>query len=120
MKSNQFGEPGNDDFTVELSIKFTENYPEGIPETTIDGIDEQFEVTRIFEAIEKMKAVAEENLCMVMVFSIVSAMQEEIEELLNVKRRRLLEIEQKIGKCCDAEEFTRLEGEIRCGAEGGK
>ncbi|CAI5438332.1 unnamed protein product [Caenorhabditis angaria] len=43
MKSNQFGEPGNDDFTVELSIKFTENYPEGIPETTIDGIDEKFE-----------------------------------------------------------------------------
>ncbi|CAI5439363.1 unnamed protein product [Caenorhabditis angaria] len=77
----QFGEPGNDDFTVELSIKFTD--PEGIPETTIDGIDEKFEVTRIFEAIEKMKAVAEENLCMVMVFAIVSAMQEEIEELLN-------------------------------------
>ncbi|CAI5448698.1 unnamed protein product [Caenorhabditis angaria] len=48
---------------------------------TIDGIDEKFEVTRIFEAIEKMKAVAEENLCMVMVFAIVSAMQEEIEEL---------------------------------------
>ncbi|CAI5443262.1 unnamed protein product [Caenorhabditis angaria] len=95
LKSNQFGEPGNDDFTVELSIKFTENYPEGIPETTIDGIDEKFEVTRIFEAIEKMKAVAEENLCMVMVFAIVSAMQEEMEELLNVKRRRLLEIEQK-------------------------
>ncbi|CAI5440766.1 unnamed protein product [Caenorhabditis angaria] len=104
MKSNQFGEPGNDDFTVELSIKFTENYPEGIPEITIDGIDEKF---------EKMKAVAEENLCMVMVFAIVSTMQEEIEELLNVKRRRLLEIEQK-GTTLNLSDMTLIgaQGEV--------
>ncbi|CAI5438026.1 unnamed protein product [Caenorhabditis angaria] len=112
LKSNQFGEPEDDDFTVELGIKFTENYPDEIPEITIDGIDEEFEEIRIFEAIEKMKAVAEENLGMVMVFAIVSAMQEEIGELLNVKKAekdKVLEIEKEAK---EAESRKKFEGTV--------
>lgn len=58
-----------------------------IPIITLNGIEDAFTAERIAESIDKLRSVAEENLGMVMVFAIVSALQDEIGELVDVKKR---------------------------------
>ncbi|EGT31286.1 hypothetical protein CAEBREN_06093 [Caenorhabditis brenneri] len=112
LKSNQYEDPTDDDFDVTLGIEFPEKYPDEIPIITLSGIEDAFTEERIAEAIEKLKAVAEENLGMVMVFAIVSALQDEIGELVEVKKQAKeakVEIEKEKK---EAESRKKFEGTI--------
>ncbi|KHJ84794.1 RWD domain protein [Oesophagostomum dentatum] len=74
LKSNQENESSSD-FEVALVIELPENYPDVIPRISLEGIDELFSQERIQKTIELLENEAANNIGMVMVFSIVSALQ---------------------------------------------
>ncbi|CAB04837.2 RWD domain-containing protein [Caenorhabditis elegans] len=112
LKSNQYEDPTDDDFDVELGIEFTENYPDEIPIITLNGIEDAFTAERIAESIDKLRSVAEENLGMVMVFAIVSALQDEIGELVDVKKRAKEEKVEIEKEKKEAESRKKFEGTV--------
>uniref|UniRef100_A0A8R1IVP8 RWD domain-containing protein n=1 Tax=Caenorhabditis japonica TaxID=281687 RepID=A0A8R1IVP8_CAEJA len=112
LKSNMHDEATDDDFEVSLNISFPENYPDTIPEISLDGIEDEFTAERITSAVEKLNAVAEENVGMVMVFAIVSALQDEIGELVELRKQAseaIVEIEKEKK---EAESRKKFEGTV--------
>lgn len=112
LKSNQYEDPTDDDFDVSLGIEFPEKYPDEIPIITLSGIEDAFSEERIAESINKLQSVAEENLGMVMVFAIVSALQDEIGELVEVKKQAKEEIKEIEKEKKEAESRKKFEGTI--------
>ncbi|KAK6728270.1 hypothetical protein RB195_005733 [Necator americanus] len=92
LKTNQENECDSD-FEVALVIGLPENYPDVIPRISLEGIDHLFSEERIRKAVEMLENEASNNLGMVMVFSIVSALQEEMGALLAEKKK---EAERKV------------------------
>ncbi|RCN48557.1 RWD domain protein [Ancylostoma caninum] len=74
LKSNQEDECDSD-FEITLVIELPENYPDVIPRISLEGVDHLFSEERIRKAVESLENEATNNLGMVMVFSIVSALQ---------------------------------------------
>ncbi|PIC54891.1 hypothetical protein B9Z55_003959 [Caenorhabditis nigoni] len=112
LKSNQYDDPSDDDFDVSLGIEFTESYPDEIPIITLAGIEDVFSEERISESIQKLRAVAEENLGMVMVFAIVSALQDEIGDLVELKKKAKEEIKEIEKEKKEAESRKKFEGTV--------
>ncbi|EFO83757.1 hypothetical protein GCK72_001557 [Caenorhabditis remanei] len=112
LKSNQYDDPTDDDFDVSLGIEFPEKYPDEIPKITLSGIEDAFTEERIAESIQKLQSVAEENLGMVMVFAIVSALQDEIGELVEVKKKAKEEIKEIEKEKKEAESRKKFEGTV--------
>ncbi|CAB3408356.1 unnamed protein product [Caenorhabditis bovis] len=112
LKSNQFGEPEDDDFEVTLHVNFPENYPDVAPELSLSGIEDIFKEERIEEVLKKLYAAAEENLGMVMVFAIVSALQEEIGELMNDRKKAKELIVEAEKEAKEAETRKKFEGTV--------
>lgn len=109
LKSNQENECESD-FDVVLVLELPENYPDVIPRISIEGIDDLFSSERIEQTVEVLKNEATNNLGMVMVFSIVSALQDEIGNLLDEKKK---EFEKKV-----EEEKEKVEAVSRKKFEG--
>lgn len=109
LKSNQENE-SESDFDVVLVLELPENYPDVIPRISIEGIDDLFSSERIEQTVEVLKNEATNNLGMVMVFSIVSALQDEIGNLLDEKKK---EFEKKV-----EEEKEKVEAVSRKKFEG--
>ncbi|XP_025921758.1 RWD domain-containing protein 1 isoform X3 [Apteryx rowi] len=90
-------EAGENDETVQTTLKFTyrEKYPDETPLYEIVSQEnlEDNDVTDIIKLLEKQ---AEENLGMVMIFTLVSAVQEKLNEIVDqIKTRREEEKKQK-------------------------
>ncbi|KAM6139094.1 RWD domain-containing protein 1 isoform 2-T2 [Phoenicopterus ruber ruber] len=90
-------EAGANDETVQTTLKFTyrEKYPDETPLYEIvsqENLDDN-DVTNIIKLLEQQ---AEENLGMVMIFTLVSAVQEKLNEIVDqIKTRREEEKKQK-------------------------
>ncbi|CAI4226778.1 unnamed protein product [Auanema sp. JU1783] len=82
LKSNQEEDATAHDFELSLLLELGGNYPDELPEVSVEGLDGIFPDERIEEISNKLDAEAENYKGMVMVFSIVSAMQEEIGMLI--------------------------------------
>ncbi|CAI2298710.1 unnamed protein product [Caenorhabditis sp. 36 PRJEB53466] len=112
LKSNQYDDPTDDDFEVSLGITFPETYPDTIPEISLNGIEDVFSEERIEKSVRKLRATAEENVGMVMVFAVVSALQDEIGELVEVKKRAKDEIHEIEKEKKEAESRKKFEGTV--------
>ncbi|XP_010130213.1 PREDICTED: RWD domain-containing protein 1, partial [Buceros rhinoceros silvestris] len=104
-------EAGENDETVQTTLKFTyrEKYPDETPLYEIvsqENLDDN-DVTDIIKLLEQQ---AEENLGMVMIFTLVSAVQEKLNEIVDqIKTRREEEKKQKEREA-EEEEKQRFHG----------
>ncbi|NWI27720.1 RWDD1 protein, partial [Sula dactylatra] len=104
-------EAGENDETVQTTLKFTyrEKYPDETPLYEIlsqENLDDN-DVTDILKLLEQQ---AEENLGMVMIFTLVSAVQEKLNEIVDqIKTRREEEKKQKEREA-EEEEKQRFHG----------
>ncbi|KAK7157931.1 hypothetical protein R3I93_009203 [Phoxinus phoxinus] len=103
-------DPGEDDETVEATLKFTylEKYPDEPPLWEIFS-QENLEDSDAEGILTLLKEQAEENLGMVMIFTLVTAVQEKLNEIVDqIKRRREEEKERNERKEREAEEAEKF------------
>ncbi|RXN31669.1 RWD domain-containing 1 [Labeo rohita] len=97
---------GENDETVEVTLKFTyvEKYPDEPPLWEIFS-QENLEDSDAEDVLTLLKQQAEENLGMVMIFTLVTAVQEKLNEIIDqIKSRRE---EEKLRKEREAEEAEK-------------
>lgn len=100
-------DPGEDDETVQSTVKFTyvEKYPDEAPLYEIVS-QENIEDEDARAIISCLDQQVEENLGMVMIFTLVSAIQEKLNEIVDqIKTRRE---EEKVKKEKEAEEAEKV------------
>ncbi|XP_007429119.1 RWD domain-containing protein 1 [Python bivittatus] len=98
-------EAGENDETVQTTLKFTysENYPDEVPLYELLS-HENLENNDITDILKLLQEQAEENLGMVMIFTLVSAVQEKLNEIVDqIKTRREAEKKQKEKEAEEAE-----------------
>lgn len=101
---------GEDDEMVEVTLKFTyvEKYPDEPPLWEIFS-QENLEDSDNEDILTLLKQQAEENLGMVMIFTLVTAVQEKLNEIVDqIKSRREEEKERKERKEREAEEAEKF------------
>lgn len=99
---------GEDDETVEATLKFTyvEQYPDEAPLWEIFA-QENLEDSDAEEVLTLLKQQAEENLGMVMIFTLVTAVQEKLNEIVDhIKNRREEELKRKEAEAEEAEKVA--------------
>ncbi|XP_030054399.1 RWD domain-containing protein 1 isoform X1 [Microcaecilia unicolor] len=98
---------GENDETVQATLKFTyvDKYPDEAPSYEIDS-QENLEDNDISDIITLLDQQAEENLGMVMIFTLVSAVQEKLNEIVDqIKTRKE---EEKLQREKEAEEAEKV------------
>ena len=109
VKTEGYDEDEGDGWLVLLKFTFPDTYPDVIPEIEVeesDGIED--DLLREFK--EAMGTVAEENLGMAMVFTIVSAGIEWLGETNDRLKREAEEERKKLKELEEEEERKKLEG----------
>ncbi|XP_009879634.1 PREDICTED: RWD domain-containing protein 1 [Charadrius vociferus] len=104
-------EAGENDETVQTTLKFTyrEKYPDETPLYEIVS-QENLDDNDVADIIKLLEQQAEENLGMVMIFTLVSAVQEKLNEIVDqIKTRREEEKKQKEREA-EEEEKQRFHG----------
>jgi len=94
-----------------LQFTYTSRYPDEAPlmdVKSVDNIDESYST----EILDLMKQLAEENLGMVMVFIIFSAVQEKLHEIVEGAADDLKEVEEKKLKAIEEAERKKFEGTV--------
>uniref|UniRef100_A0A8D0C5X3 RWD domain-containing protein 1 n=1 Tax=Salvator merianae TaxID=96440 RepID=A0A8D0C5X3_SALMN len=98
-------EAGQDNETVQATLKFTyaENYPDEVPVYELLS-QENLEDNDIRDILKLLQEQTEENLGMVMIFTLVSAVQEKLNEIVDqIQTRREEEKKQKEKEAEEAE-----------------
>ncbi|XP_032071197.1 RWD domain-containing protein 1 [Thamnophis elegans] len=98
-------EAGENDETVQTTLKFTysEKYPDEVPLYELLA-HENLENNDIADLLKLLQEQSEENLGMVMIFTLVSAVQERLNEIVDlIKPRREAEKKQKEKEAEEAE-----------------
>uniref|UniRef100_A0A2D4MCS6 RWD domain-containing protein 1 n=1 Tax=Micrurus spixii TaxID=129469 RepID=A0A2D4MCS6_9SAUR len=98
-------EAGENDETVQTTLKFTysEKYPDEVPLYELLA-HENLENNDIADLLKLLQEQAEENLGIVMIFTLVSAVQERLNEIVDlIKTRREAEEKQKEKEAEEAE-----------------
>ncbi|CAD6197855.1 unnamed protein product [Caenorhabditis auriculariae] len=114
IKSNHADENDEDDhdLVVTLDFKLSGKYPDEVPEFTMEGLEDEFSEERIEKVLEKLNEEAEKNVGMPMIFSIVSALQDEVGNLIKERKDASeMVIEQEKQKV-DAINQKKFEGNI--------
>ncbi|XP_070691620.1 RWD domain-containing protein 1 [Pempheris klunzingeri] len=98
---------GENGETVEATLKFTyvENYPDEPPLWEIHS-QENLEDSDVEDVLTLLQQQAEENLGMVMIFTLVTAVQEKLNEIVDVMKNR--REEEKLRKEREAEEAEKV------------
>ncbi|XP_045197586.2 RWD domain-containing protein 1-like [Mercenaria mercenaria] len=94
--ASQKSEHGDDDEEALVTVRFayTEKYPDEVPVVEITE-SENLEDDQLNELLNMLHTQAEENLGMAMVFTLVSAVQEELTTLIEQSKQRRLDAEEK-------------------------
>ncbi|CAE6503278.1 unnamed protein product [Rhizoctonia solani] len=82
---------------VLLGIEYTTNYPDEVPNISLEPEEGELEEEEIESLITGMKAVGEENLGMAMVFTLVSHLREALVEVMQkrIEKEKQLELEKE-------------------------
>ncbi|VDK73795.1 unnamed protein product [Litomosoides sigmodontis] len=97
-------------FQVTLDLRLSSNYPDVAPEIEIFGLENTFSSERI-ERVQRMLCdVAQDNLGMPLVFTIISALQDEIGHLVEDLETEKTKAEQKAVEEKEAQERKKFEG----------
>lgn len=94
---------------VTVRFSYTEKYPDEVPLIEISD-SENLEDDQINEMLDLLHTQAEENLGMAMVFTLVSAIQEELTTLIEQTKQRRLEAEERQKKEEEELEMKKFEG----------
>ncbi|VDN01640.1 unnamed protein product [Thelazia callipaeda] len=97
-------------FQVTLSLWLSVDYPDAIPKIEVTGIESKFSDERIGKVQKMLTNVAIENLGMPMIFTIVSALQDEIGHLIEELKAEEIEAEQLAIQKKEAQEQKKFEG----------
>ncbi|KAI8337367.1 ubiquitin-conjugating enzyme/RWD-like protein [Choanephora cucurbitarum] len=90
---------------LSLHVTYTPNYPDELPEYEIETIQGQIPQTYYAKIEKAVKNAAEESIGMAMIFTMVMAMKEELDNIvLDVKRAEEAEIEERKRKEEEAEQ----------------
>ncbi|XP_028837578.1 RWD domain-containing protein 1 [Denticeps clupeoides] len=106
-------EAGQNDETVEVTLKFTyvEKYPDDPPMWDIHS-QQNLEDADIEDVLSLLKVQAEENLGMVMIFTLVSAVQEKLNEIVDQIKSRQEEEKKRKEKEAEEAEKVAFQGTI--------
>ncbi|XP_053212268.1 RWD domain-containing protein 1-like [Panonychus citri] len=100
----------HEEYQVKLIFEFNDNYPEEGPSIEVDEFGGSFEEQDKDELLDMLQAEVSNNLGMVMVFTLVSAANEWLQQRCDsLTKRRLEEAERKKLEA-EAEEMRRFEG----------
>ncbi|KAF9091628.1 RWD domain-containing protein 1 [Mortierella sp. AD031] len=101
---------GDDTYSLKLHVKYTETYPDTLPEFSIDMEEGELEQEDYDTIMQKVTEAAEEAIGMGMVFSMASIAKDTLSEIIvNNKERREREAEEKAQRELEEEE-KRKEG----------
>ncbi|KAK6106336.1 RWD domain family protein [Brugia pahangi] len=97
-------------FEVTLNLRLSADYPDVTPEIQLFGLKSTFSSERIKRVERVLHNVAQENIGMPMIFTIVSALQDEIGYLVEDLEAEKIKAEEKVVKEREAQERKKLEG----------
>ncbi|KAF9302094.1 RWD domain-containing protein 1 [Mortierella antarctica] len=101
---------GDDTYSMKLHVKYTETYPDTLPEFSIDMEEGELEQEDFDAIMAKVTESAEEAIGMGMVFSMASTAKDTLTEIISFnKEKREREAEEKAQRELEAEE-KRKEG----------
>ncbi|KAM6967446.1 RWD domain-containing protein 1 [Aplochiton taeniatus] len=104
---------GEDDEMVEVTLKFTyvEKYPDEVPLWEIFA-QENLEDADAQEVLNLLQQQAEENLGMVMIFSLVTAVQEKLNEIVDQIKKRQEEDKRQKEEAAEEAEKVQFQGTV--------
>ncbi|CAE6496261.1 unnamed protein product [Rhizoctonia solani] len=85
------------DLKVLLGIDYTTNYPDEVPNISLDVEEGELEEEEIDSLVAGMKTIGEENLGMAMVFTLVTHLREALVEVIKkrIEKEKQLELEKE-------------------------
>lgn len=101
----------DDEASVTVRFSYTEKYPDEVPLIEISESD-NLEDDQINEMLEFLHKQAEENVGMAMVFTLVSAIQEELTTLVEQTKQRRIDAEERRKKEEEELEQKKFEGTV--------
>lgn len=106
-------DPGDNGETVEATIKFTyvEKYPDEPPLWEIHS-QENLEDSDAEDILALLQQQVEENLGMVMIFTLVTAVQEKLNEIVDVMKNRIEEEKRRKEKEAEEAEKVAFQGTV--------
>jgi len=82
---------------ITLKVHYTDDYPQSLPELSLDPVDTEFSDEEIDRLLQGLRDVGEDNLGMAMTFTLVSHLREQLAQLLRerVEKRKIEEQEKE-------------------------
>ncbi|XP_028327172.1 RWD domain-containing protein 1 isoform X1 [Gouania willdenowi] len=110
---NVTSDVGEDGETVEATLKFTyvEKYPDEAPLWEIHS-QENLEDCDMEEVLTLLEMQAEENLGMVMIFTLVTAVQEKLNEIVDIMKNRREEEKRRKEEAAEEAEKVAFQGTV--------
>ncbi|KAH9451299.1 hypothetical protein MJO28_009185 [Puccinia striiformis f. sp. tritici] len=96
--------------TVNLKIKYTENYPDELPEIRIESVEGELTELELESTIEKLKEAGRESIGMAMIFTLSLALQQELGQILSDRAIEVIRLEQEETKKTEEAEAARKKG----------
>ncbi|KAF7793005.1 hypothetical protein EIP86_004110 [Pleurotus ostreatoroseus] len=88
---------GDDKLKLTLDVKYSADYPDTLPELSLETVDGELEENEVDQLLTEMRTVGEENLGMAMTFTLVSHLREQLSTLIQsrAERRKQEEMEKE-------------------------
>ncbi|XP_060567475.1 RWD domain-containing protein 1-like [Ruditapes philippinarum] len=108
-QKEEYGDEDSEEASVTIKFSYTEKYPDEVPIMEITD-SENLEDDQLNELLDMLHSQANENLGMAMVFTLVSAIQEELTTLMEQSKQRKVEAEEKKKRAEEELERKKFEG----------
>ncbi|WAQ89349.1 hypothetical protein PtA15_11A36 [Puccinia triticina] len=96
--------------TVNLKIKYTEKYPDELPEIEIEPVEGELTEQELESTIEKLKETGRESIGMAMIFTLSLALQQELGQILSARAAEVVRLEKEEIKKAEEAEAARKKG----------
>ncbi|KAI0306596.1 RWD-domain-containing protein [Multifurca ochricompacta] len=81
-------EEGEESLRLALTVHYTDNYPDVLPELSLDPIEGEADADEINSLLDSAQALGQENIGMAMTFTIVSHLREQLSSLIRTRSER--------------------------------
>ncbi|CAL1704789.1 unnamed protein product [Somion occarium] len=101
---------GGDELKLTLSVHYTDDYPDTLPDVSIEAIEGDLGDDEIAGILSGLKSVGEENLGMAMTFTLVTHLREQLLELVRSRMERKKQVESEKERLAIEAEEARTRG----------